>query len=197
MDTRERIRNAALTLFLEKGYAKTSIADIEAAAGLAPRTGGFYRHFASKVDLAAEIGEKSIIETREELGFTGALPLGDTRAELVLIAKGYMKAHERQAPLMGLIAELQRLPKIQALEKRVNEDLMDALIGWLREKPYARRRGQAELEALLLNVFGGWVFYLFKRGRTTDQSPAPGLTDDVMLREWAGFWARILDTPAD
>jgi hypothetical protein len=53
----------------------------------------------------ASIGESSIIETRHDLGFDGALPLGDTRAELVLIAKGYINAHERQALLAGLIAD--------------------------------------------------------------------------------------------
>ena len=88
--TREKLKREALKLFLKKGYSKTSIADIELAAGLAPRTGGFYRHFRSKVDLAVEIGETSIIETRQDLGFD-LLPLGDTRSELVLIAKGYLQ----------------------------------------------------------------------------------------------------------
>lgn len=46
--TRERILSAASDLFLERGYARTSIAKIEQAAGLAPRTGGSYRHFDSK-----------------------------------------------------------------------------------------------------------------------------------------------------
>lgn len=194
-DTRGRILEAALRLCVEKGYAKTSIAEIERAAGLAPRTGGFYRHFESKEDLAAEIGETSIIETRKELGFDGVLPLGDTRSELIVIAKGYLRASERQAPLAALIAEVRHLPKIQELERRVNEDLLAALTGWLREKSFAQGKSETELVALLFTIFGGWLFYLSKRG-TPD--PPGGLRDEVMLDEWAGFWARILDqTGAD
>jgi AcrR family transcriptional regulator len=190
-DTRERIRDAGLKLFIEKGYRGTSIADIERAAGLAPRAGGFYRHFPSKEDLVVEIGEKSIIETREDLGFTGALPLGDTRAELVLIAKGYAKAAARQAPLANLIAEVQRLEKVRALEDRVSKDLFEALTGWLADKPIARGKDRTRLVALLITIFGGWIFYLTKRG-----SPVtPELTDQRMIEEWAGTWARILDGP--
>jgi AcrR family transcriptional regulator len=189
-DTRERILQAGLRLCVEKGYAKTSIADIERAAGLAPRTGGFYRHFRSKEDLAAEIGETCIIETRQDLGFDGVLPLGDTRAELALIAKGYLLASERQAPLAALIAEVRHLPKIQELERRVNEDLLAALTGWLSEKAFARGKNKTDLVALLFTIFGGWLFYLSKRG-TPD--PPGGLTDKVMLDQWADFWARVLD----
>jgi AcrR family transcriptional regulator len=187
-DTRSRIRERALTLFLEKGYAGTSIADIERAAGLAPRTGAFYRHFPSKIDLAVEIGETSIIESRAELGFDGVLPLGDTRAELVLIAKGYRRAADRQAPLMGLIAELRGSERIRALERRVNDELLDALLGWLGAKPFSRGKDGAELTALLVTVFGGWLFYLWKR-----DGSLPALTDEVMLETWAGYWAEVLD----
>lgn len=188
--TREKIKEAALKLFIEKGFRNTSIADIERAAGLAPRAGGFYRHFPGKVDLAVEIGETSIIETREELGFDGVLPLGDTRAELVLIARGYQRAFERQAPLAAMIAEVQRVERIQALEKRVNEDLLEALTGWLREKAYARDKSTAQLVALTMNIFGGWIFYLSKRG---PGAPESELTDELMIDEWATFWADILD----
>jgi AcrR family transcriptional regulator len=192
-DTRDKIRQAALKLFIDKGYSKTSIADIERAAGLAPRTGGFYRHFSSKEDLAVEIGETSIIETRRELGFD-VLPLGDTKSELVLIAKGYLQAAERQAPLAALIAEVRHLKTIQALEERVNQDLLEALTSWLGEKPFARSKTEAELVALTLTIFGGWIFYLSKRGSAAAPTE---LTDAFMIDQWAGLWADILDRAID
>jgi AcrR family transcriptional regulator len=190
--TRERIRQAAMALFVQKGYRRTTIAEIERAAGLVPRAGGFYRHFPSKEDLAAEIGETSIIETRADLGFDGILPLGETRAELVLIAKGYRKTFDRQAPLAALIAELRHLEKIRALEARVNEDLLEVLTGWLAEKPRARGLNCTELAALTLTIFGGWIFYLSK----APGGSAPGLwelNDEVMLDRWSGLWAEVLD----
>lgn len=39
---------AAIACFGSKGYAATKLSDIERAAGLAPGSGGTYRHFASK-----------------------------------------------------------------------------------------------------------------------------------------------------
>jgi len=191
-DTRERIRQAALRLFVEKGYRGTSIADIEAAAGLAPRTGGFYRHFPGKAELAAEIGETCIIETADELGLDGFLPLGDTRAELVLIAKGYAKAFARQAPLASLITEVQELPQIIELQNRVDLELTDLLMGWLADKPYGRGMNAADLMALLLSIFGGWIFFLSKQ---SSKAGPPGFSDETMLNQWANFWAGILEGP--
>jgi AcrR family transcriptional regulator len=43
-----RILDAAMACFASKGYAATTMADIEEAAGFVPRTGGTYRHFKSK-----------------------------------------------------------------------------------------------------------------------------------------------------
>jgi AcrR family transcriptional regulator len=51
--TRERILTEAMRLFGEKGYEATTVAEIEAAAGLTPGSGGLYRHFRSKADLLA------------------------------------------------------------------------------------------------------------------------------------------------
>src|SRR5262245_66296506 len=40
-----------MRLFGEHGYAATTIAEIEAAAGLSPGSGALYRHFRSKREL--------------------------------------------------------------------------------------------------------------------------------------------------
>jgi AcrR family transcriptional regulator len=42
-----------MRLFGEKGYEATTVAEIEAAAGLTPGSGGLYRRFRSKADLLA------------------------------------------------------------------------------------------------------------------------------------------------
>jgi AcrR family transcriptional regulator len=51
--TKTRIARAALTLFVEKGIAETTVRDIAAAAKVAEGT--LYRHFTGKDDLAWEI----------------------------------------------------------------------------------------------------------------------------------------------
>jgi AcrR family transcriptional regulator/protein-L-isoaspartate O-methyltransferase len=49
--TRDRLLEAATRLFAEQGFEGTSVGQIEAAAGLVPRRGSLYKHFASKEDL--------------------------------------------------------------------------------------------------------------------------------------------------
>ena len=48
-DTKERIKAAALRLFVDKGVAETSIRDIALAVGFSD--GALYRHYASKDEL--------------------------------------------------------------------------------------------------------------------------------------------------
>ncbi|OMC31174.1 TetR family transcriptional regulator [Mycobacterium sp. GA-1841] len=48
---RDRLLATALKLFAAKGYAATSVAEIQQAAGLAPGSGALYKHFGSKREL--------------------------------------------------------------------------------------------------------------------------------------------------
>lgn len=52
--TRERLLEAGMALFAERGFRATRVGDIEAAAGLQPRRGALYNHFASKEALLEE-----------------------------------------------------------------------------------------------------------------------------------------------
>lgn len=51
--THRELLNAAYTLFIEKGFDRTGIADIVALAGYS--TGAFYRHYKSKSEVLAEL----------------------------------------------------------------------------------------------------------------------------------------------
>ncbi len=54
----QRILREAMRLFAERGYERTTIADIQAAVGLAPGSGALYKHFPSKeAVLAAGLDE--------------------------------------------------------------------------------------------------------------------------------------------
>jgi AcrR family transcriptional regulator len=188
-DTADRLKQAAMQLFLERGYGGTTIADIEAGAGLAPRSGTFYRHFKSKEALLVAIGEE-IIERPGEVLTETTLSLGDTRSELVLIARGYQQAAERQAPLRALIAETASLPGIQALVAEVEMELVERLGRWLALKPATQKMDAAEQCALFIQIIGGWVFWMSKQG--TAAFP-PELDSQRMLDLWADRWATVLD----
>ncbi len=46
------------------------------------------------------------------------------------------------------------------------------------------------MAALLVSVFGGWLFYIYKVQQEVTVDP---LDRDIMLDEWATRWASILD----
>lgn len=55
-----------MRLFGEQGYKETTVAQIEAAAGLSPGSGSLYKHFSSKEALLAE-GIEAVLSDRAEL----------------------------------------------------------------------------------------------------------------------------------
>ncbi len=66
---RDRLLSAALRLFAAKGYAATSVADIQRESGLAPGSGALYKHFGSKRELLeAAVAHRieSIVTAREQ-----------------------------------------------------------------------------------------------------------------------------------
>ena len=68
--TRERLLEAAIGLFASKGYAATSVADIQLACGLAAGSGAMYKHFSSKQELLNEAARRyleTIPQVRERL----------------------------------------------------------------------------------------------------------------------------------
>lgn len=190
VNTKDRIRGAALGLFLAEGYQKTSIARIETEAGLVPRAGAFYRHFESKEALLADLAQSSISETLEEFDLEELAAFGNTRSELVAIALKYEEEARRRRPFARLIDELRVLKIGAGLETDVNDAMVTALVSWLETKPVARGLSREQLSALVFSVFGGWLFYLTKLGEGVTLA---SLDRDVLLDEWASRWADTLD----
>ncbi len=190
VNTRERIKAAALQLFAERGYAAASIAAIESAAGLAPRAGAFYRHFAGKEALFQELARECITETPDEFDFAGLADFPDTRTQLVALARRFERAAERQRPYLRLIEELRLTEAGHTFEAAANARMLDALMQWTASRAGAAGLDRQQLAALTVSIFGGWLFYLGKR----QQEIEPDVIDrDVLLDEWASRWARQLD----
>lgn len=190
VNTRERIKAAALPLFAEQGYAATSIAAIEKAAGLAPRAGAFYRHFPGKEALFEELAEERITETPGEFDFEGLRAFGDTRAELVALARQFEKAAQRQKPYLRLIEEARLTKSGRSFERRANDAMLGALMDWAGAKAAARGLAAPRLAALTMQIFGGWLFYLAKRQQDVD---LPAIDRDTLLEDWASRWSSLLD----
>jgi AcrR family transcriptional regulator len=190
VNTRERIKAVALPLFAEQGFAATSIAAIESAAGLVPRAGAFYRHFPSKEALFEEIARERITEIPDAFDFEGLRAFGDTRAELVALARRFEIAVERQTPYLRLIEEARLTASGHSFERRANEAMLEALMDWVGSKPAARGLEAAGLAALTLEVFGSWLYFLSKRQQGIELA---ALDRDVLLGDWANRWSSMLD----
>jgi AcrR family transcriptional regulator len=189
--TRGRIKAAALNLFAEQGFAGTSIAAIETAAGLAPRAGAFYRHFPGKQALFEELARERITETPDEFDFEGLKAFGDTRAELISIARQFETAAERQRPYLRLIEEIRLTESGRSFEQEANETMLHALMNWVATRPAGEGLDAARLAALTMNVFGSWLFYLAKRQQGINLAV---VDRDTLLEDWARRWSGVLDS---
>ena len=59
-DTRTRILDTALALFVSRGVEGVAVTEIEQGAGLSPGSGSFYRHFRSKADVLDAVVAREI-----------------------------------------------------------------------------------------------------------------------------------------
>ncbi|MCX8553839.1 helix-turn-helix domain containing protein [Mycolicibacterium mucogenicum] len=86
--TRERLVTEAMRLFCEQGYRATSVAQIEAAAGLAPGSGALYHHFKSKEALL-DAGIDRQLDRRRSMRDIRMLfrGVGDLRTDLTLLGR--------------------------------------------------------------------------------------------------------------
>ncbi len=151
---RERILTAAGTLFREHGYDGISVADIMKRAGLTH--GGFYGHFASKEDLAAEI-------TLRVLARDGWLErlAGKRDPALSDVVHGYLSTRHRDDPGHGCVfaalgSDAARQPK--TVRRAFTEGLrirLDALLALIPERSASKRRQRAL--ATLATLVGAMV----------------------------------------
>ena len=136
---REKILDVAGTLFRERGFDGIGVADIMKRAGLTH--GGFYGHFASKEDLAAEITER--ILTRE--GWLERLT-GTPNPSIGEVVRKYLSTRHRDDAGHGclfaaLASDVVRQPR--SVRRGFTDGLrrrLDALQSVLPGRAAARRR---------------------------------------------------------
>ncbi|SEF24447.1 regulatory protein, tetR family [Amycolatopsis pretoriensis] len=144
-----RLREAALSLFVERGFEQTMVNDIAERAGVTART--FFRYFADKrevlFDASAEVEEKALAALEAAPATASALELVaaalDAAADVIGQDRGL--ARKRHTVIMANAdlreRELSKLAKISA-------ELADAL----------RRRGVGDAEAAIAAEAGAAVY---------------------------------------
>ena len=139
-ENRERIVNVAAKLFRERGFDGIGVADIMSGAGLTH--GGFYGHFESKNDLAAEACTRALDASMQKwnaLIETGADPLKT-------ITESYLSVRHRDRPGDGCVisalgTDVARQDKsVRRVVTKGLEDLVDRLAGLMPGSKAAKRR---------------------------------------------------------
>jgi AcrR family transcriptional regulator len=184
--TRERVMDAALRLFADQGYDETPVGEIERAAGLAPRAGGFYRHFASKEAVLEAVLTREVESLGSFQELQRLLPLGDRRAELALLCRWALAELDRKAFLLRvLMREGDRLP---ALARRAKAEWIEpsyvATAAVLAR--YADASGRTiDAEAAAVVALG--AIAQLRIGGLIFGSPARELTDARFVDAWVGL----------
>lgn len=111
--TRNRIKQAALELFVAKGVLGTSVRDIAALAEIAE--GGLYRHYASKEDLAWKLFSENYASLAKELGDL-AKAKGDLGSRLGAMIQRFCRFFDEEPLLFRflLLTQHQELPKLKS-----------------------------------------------------------------------------------
>lgn len=129
--TRHAIATAALRLFAERGYEETTIADIAAAADIAPRT--FFGYFPSKEDVVfAEVDDR-LAEVAERLAgrIPGESPIQTIRRGVVDVLEAIVSEHgEYGAVQVSLVLER---PGLQARALQRLTDTQEKIEGLLHD----------------------------------------------------------------
>jgi AcrR family transcriptional regulator len=193
--TRERIVDEAMRLFSEHGYTATSIAKIEAAAGLTPGAGGLYHHFQSKEAVLAAGIERQLArlgalrEIREVLG-----SLGDLKAELTLTARYVLAELDSESELLRILASDAR-NRPQLLTAAVEQLVTSTFTGfaaWIGERA-EREMGAAQATAIAACGLGS----LLSSRLLSDVLDIPAPVDDQTLVDtWVQMMLAALSEPA-
>lgn len=178
---REAITSSATALFLDHGYAGTSLARIAEAAGVSKST--LFKQFPTKAALF-----KAIVSESWEQGSGDAPnppPAGDLRAGLTAIGRRYAELVGRPgmtALFRIVIAELPRLPELGRMQFQLGKlPYFDSVRLYLQAEHEAGTARVPDAESAA-NQFLGMIanFVLWPRMLLTDWNPAADETDHAV-----------------
>ena len=191
--TRERILDAAVELFGRQGFRATSVGEIEEAAGLVPRRGALYKHFASKealLEAAVERRGRAVDELEELIG----TPVGDPRDEVHVLGRiAFREIGRDQAVLRIVMREGDNFPELrdrfhERIVRRGHEQA-EARLLLLAERAGASDVDVHALAAILLASVINYRVLDTLFGRPPDDLP-----EDRYIEAWADSALRLLET---
>jgi AcrR family transcriptional regulator len=187
----DRILREAMRLFAERGYERTSIADIQAAAGLAPGSGALYKHFPSKEAVLAAGMEDFVAGAERARELIRTVP-GPAEDALEVLGRAAMQMLTDDRDVLRIVwRELEQFPALRdEIRERRMQGTYAAIADWLRERA---ARGELRVEdpeataAVLLGALTSFKLFQALFG----ESPVR-LDDDRFVLAWLRVMLRGL-----
>ncbi len=190
--TARRIIKEALRLFAENGIAGTPIVRIEEAAGLAPSSGAFYRHFASKaavLEAAVDDAAKTSALGIDVLATLDDLPLDQ---QVVFIARGTWMVFDSQRDLMLVLTSgMSPLPSNYKHDAESFPGNGVAFVEqWLRRRIRGRAlKRVADPKATALVLLDALTFYWMQK---EGEDPTPyGVDSERFIKSWCELVSQL------
>jgi AcrR family transcriptional regulator len=121
--TRQRLIDATLTLVAERGFAAVGVGDIEAGAGLAPRSGALYKYFDSKLEVLEAAVEQHLAAIGDVEADVVDPPVTDVATQVDALVRWLFVELDRERTITHVIErEGDRLPE---LRDRMKEGVSD------------------------------------------------------------------------
>jgi AcrR family transcriptional regulator len=177
-DARRRILAAAVGCFAAKGYAATTIADIERAAGLSVGAGGTYRHFESKRAILEAVVDAALDVPDEEIA-----PPGDDIEAIAHDMLDYMRADM----LRIYFRDLDEFPDQR---RRINQRTIDTSYRVVAHR-IAEANPTIDADAAAAVLLGSLIN--FRINEALIGPDANGVDRDRFINTWGAIYRSILD----
>ena len=175
-DTRDRILDAALDVFAEKGFAGATVSEVERRVGLAAGTGSLYRHFASKTDLLQAAVDREVSRLRADMEEArAALPPGAGPTERRL------QVYEQ---ILNDIRRFDRLFRLMLHEGDRVPELREAIWTAVYRPVPGTPSEEEAVDAVAMAALGGYHLFSLMQGR-----PFNGVAQEQFLRTLVGITA--------
>jgi len=190
--TRDRILDAALHAFATRGVEGTPITDLEAAAGLAAGSGGFYRYFRTKDEVLAAVVRREmdrVDAANLEEEAAEPVPGGDPSAVIEARLGRGLATLRSLGPLMAILSREQgRIPELAA---EVSERMLEAGLRHdaARLAPLLGDVEAAEAHDLVAVILSALVGYTLATGYFG--TPPGGVEPDRFVAALAGLVAPL------
>ena len=181
-DPKARVLAAALRCFAAKGYAATTIIDIEKSAGLTAGAGGTYRHFRSKKAILEGVVD-AVVEQGDDV-------LAPPPASLKDAARTALADLDRQRDLLQLLRrDLDQFPEIQ---HRIIDRLISGPVRLVADRT-AALAPHVDAEAVATLLLGALINAHQIEALMGDR---PGVIDrERLVAAWADLYRGVIAPP--